>query len=101
MADPAVVECPHNVVTAVVTNVTTADIFPKAGNKEYWYTYRETGGTAPAAPTNIDDPDIPVSQEWIRNTDNIVNFVGNQASDLYFYCTGGDELVSGYVAVHS
>lgn len=56
MADPAITAIPKDVWTKVATNVTTGMIhILNVDPNNYLYTYRDTGGGAPANPTT--DPE--------------------------------------------
>lgn len=96
MAAPVIVPCPHGVAKKVATNVVSCDVLIKQTAKVYYHTYVLTGAAAPAAPSNPDD----VTNIWFKaNPETILNFRPSAASDLYLFCTGGDENVAGSVRV--
>lgn len=101
MANPVPVECVHHQVTKIATAVTSIDIIKGEGGKAYYATYRLTGEVAPIPPSNLDQPRLDSSSEWLLLPDYDNQFRTSQSADVYIFCTNGRKDLNGYVRVDS
>jgi len=71
MANPVIVNCPKDVWTKVATGISTGVIHMVSNKpREYKYTYRDTGGTAPTTRTN---EEVRVVNRLVINSANLVD----------------------------
>lgn len=100
MAKPLPVEIPHHGIVKVASNINVVRLIKLDGSKSYYQTYRDAGDLdVPVLPVNLDNPTIPIPQEWVRISKEISQFESDDLSDVYIYCCGGDNTKSGYLRV--
>lgn len=98
MANPVNKTLTHQTVTIVATAVNSCDVHVKQGGKKYYHTYVTTGSAAPAAPADLNNPDIDYTGLWVE-IDNFHEFRPSASSDLYLWCTGGSSSLNGNVRI--
>jgi len=91
MANPEIVELTPWEWVKVAENITHATIHRKQNDFKYYYTYRDTGTTAPDAITPSTKPEegIPFFTCY-EGKANLRTFNAESASDLYMYCIPND-----------